>query len=106
MEIKIPGARGESGNPYLRTVIKNETDMERPEQVVVIEVARTDYSVTQVLDNRDTMNIKQLKEWLSRFDDDDETPVVLSHDNGYTYGPLSESCIDTREYDEEEGDYR
>ena len=36
--------------------------MERPEQVVVIEVARTDYSVTQVLDNRDTMNIKQLKE--------------------------------------------
>lgn len=79
---------------------------ERPEQVVVIEVARTDYSVTQVLDNRDTMNIKQLKKWLSGFDDDDESPVVFSHDNGYTYGPLSENCIDTRCYDEEEDEYK
>ncbi len=80
--------------------------MERPEQVVVIEVARTDYSVTQVLDNRDTMNIKQLKEWLSNFDDDDESPVVFSHDNGYTYGALNLSNIDTREYDDEEDEYR
>ena len=80
--------------------------MERPEQVVVIEVARTDYSVTQVLDNRDTMNIKQLKEWLSNFDDDDESPVVFSHDNGYTYGPLVENNIDTRYYDEEEDEYK
>ena len=78
----------------------------RPETVIVIDVQRTDYSVKQVLDNRDTMSVKDLKQWLSRFDDDDETPVVLSHENGYTYGRISESCIDTRYYDEEEDEYR
>lgn len=75
--------------------------MDETKQVIIIEVERTDYSVQQVLDNRDTMSVKELKEYLKRFDDEDETPIVFSHDNGYTYGPLRESAIDTAKLNED-----
>lgn len=73
--------------------------MDETKQVIIIEVRRTDYSVQQVLDNRDTMSVKELKEYLERFDDEDETPIVVSHDNGYTYGPLQGALFRT-EYTE------
>ena len=76
----------------------------RPENVIVIEVERLDYSIEQVLDNRTTMSVKELKQFLNRYDDDDESPVVFSHDNGYTYGPLRESNIDSA-YLNDEGRY-
>ena len=63
------------------------------EEVIVIGVERTDYSIEQVLSNCKTMSVKDLKQFLERYDDDDETPIVFSHDNGYTYGPLRESAI-------------
>lgn len=75
--------------------------MDETKQVIIIEVERTDYSVQQVLDNRDTMSVKELKEYLERFDDEDETPIVVSHDNGYTYGALRLSNIRDAEFDEE-----
>lgn len=66
-------------------------------EVMVIEARRTDYSVDQVLSNRSCMTVGELKLKLEEYDDDDPTPIVFSHDNGYTYGPLQESCIDFRE---------
>lgn len=41
LEIKIPGARSESGICYLRAVIKNETDME-DSITITIEVYKQD----------------------------------------------------------------
>lgn len=75
--------------------------MDETKQVIIIEVERTDYSVQQVLDNRDTMSVRELKEYLEHFDDEDETPIVVSHDNGYTYGALRLSNIRDAEFDEE-----
>lgn len=75
--------------------------MDETKQVIIIDVERTDYSVQQVLDNHSTMSVKELKEYLSKFDDEDETPIVVSHDNGYTYGALRLSNIRDAEFDEE-----
>lgn len=74
------------------------------EEVIVIGVERTDYSIKQVLSNRNTMSVKDLKQFLERYDDDDETPIVFSHDNGYTYGPLRKFAINTAELNED-GEY-
>lgn len=73
------------------------------EEVIVIGVERTDYSIGQVLSNRRTMSVKDLKRFLERYDDDDEKPIVFSHDNGYTYGPLREYAINIAERNEDGG---
>lgn len=67
--------------------------------VAIVEVSRTDYSPGQVLANRNTMTIGELKQMLEEYDDDDPTPIMFSHDNGYTYGPLQRGCIDIKEMD-------
>lgn len=56
--------------------------------VLVIEAERTAYSSEAVVKDG-TATIRDLKRWLEQYDDDDDTPVVLSHDHGYTYGPLN-----------------
>lgn len=75
----------------------DDEENETPQEVMVIEARRTDYSIDQVLSNRNCMTIGELKLKLEVYDYDDPTPIVFSHDNGYTYGPLQESCIDFRE---------
>ena len=65
---------------------------------VVVEVSRDGYSIGQVF--KDAMTVGELKEVLSYYDED--LPVVLSHDNGYTYGTLVIGCSDEREFDEED----
>lgn len=67
---------------------------------VIIECPRTDYSVEDVQKNRNTMKVKELKEVLEQYDDDDI--VVTSHDNGYTYGPVSRYNFRDEEIEEEE----
>ena len=73
--------------------------------IVILECPRTDYSAEDVQKNRNTMKVKELKEILERYDDDDI--IVTSHDNGYTYGPVSqynfreEEIEEDEEYDEE-----
>lgn len=76
---------------------EDDEEDEVPQEAMVIEARRTDYSVDQVLSNRNCMTIGELKRMLEEYDEDDPTPIVFSHDNGYTYGPLQESCIDFRE---------
>ena len=63
-------------------------------EVIIIEVERTGYSVNQV---GRTATVKDLKQWLEDYDDEDETPIYVSHDNGYTYGPLNLDGIRTEE---------
>lgn len=61
-----------------------------------IEANRTCYGAQDV---RSTMTVGELIALLEEFDED--TPVILSHDNGYTYGGITESDI-TLDYTEEE----
>ena len=77
--------------------------MDETRQVIIIKAEGTNYSVQRVLNNHSTMSIKDLKEYLERFDDNDDTPIVLSFDNSHTYryGPLSLSDIKETEFDKE-----
>lgn len=76
--------------------------MNETKQVIIIKAEHTNYSVQRVLDNHNTMSIKDLKQYLERFDDNDETPIILCFDSyTYRYGPLSSSNIKEMEFDEE-----
>ena len=55
-------------------------------RVLFIDGRRTGYSVGQILKYTNTMTVGQLKEMLEDYDDD--TPVILRNDNGYTYGEI------------------
>lgn len=48
----------------------------------------------------DTMTVKELRSLLEYFDDD--LPIYLSHDDGYTYGSVTEQAINTVYYDDSE----
>ena len=76
---------------------KSVGEDDEPSMAMVIEVRRTDYSVDQVLSNHNCMTVGELKQMLEEYDDDDPTPIVFSHDNGYTYGPLQKNNIDFRD---------
>lgn len=76
--------------------------MDETRQVIIIKAEHTNYSVQRVLNNHNTMSIKDLKEYLERFDDNDETPIILCFDSyTYRYGPLSLSNIKEMEFDKE-----
>lgn len=66
-------------------------------RALVFESGRDGYSIGQV---NYTMTVGELKSILEDHDDDDL--VIISHDNGYTYGTLSNA--DTYEEDED-GDW-
>lgn len=63
-----------------------------------IETLREGYGIDQI---RKTMTVGELIELLSEFDED--TPVYLSFDNGYTYGGITESRVEI-DYSNEEDD--
>lgn len=69
-------------------------------RAIVFGADRSGYSVNQVANKAITVN--RLKGILSNYDDDDL--VVLSHDNGYTYGSMSKYVINTA-YEDEEGNF-
>lgn len=55
-----------------------------------IETNRDEYGVKECADR--TMTVGELKDLLEDYDED--TPIVLSFDNGYTYGRLNQCRID------------
>lgn len=59
--------------------------------MVVIETVRAGYSPEQVVDK--TMTVGELVEYLQINYYSDE-PIVLSFDNGYTFGHLNKGMID------------
>lgn len=58
-------------------------------EYVIIEAERTGYEPEQC---GETMTVGELIELLEGYDED--TPVYLSHDNGYSYGAINECNID------------
>ena len=49
---------------------------------------------------KDSITIKELKDILENYNEDDK--VIFSNDNGYTYGYIDESVIDEQEFETEE----
>lgn len=49
-----------------------------------------------------TMTVGELISYLEDFESD--MPVYLSHDRGYTYGPVTEELIDTAYYDDDDSE--
>lgn len=62
---------------------------------VMIENSRTGYTPRQC---GRTFTVGELIEFLEQFDED--TPVYLSNDGGYTYGSISENCMEERKIEE------
>lgn len=56
-------------------------------QVILLDARREGYSVGQI---GNTMTVGELISYLQENYDED-TPIYLSHDNGYTYGGITES---------------
>ena len=65
-------------------------------QVLYINAVREGYEIDQI---RHTMTVGQLMNWLEQFDED--TPVYLKHDRGYTYGGITEYKFEESEDEEE-----
>ena len=63
---------------------------------VIIATSRDAYSISDI---RSTMTVAELISCLEQFDED--APVFLSFDNGYTYGGVTEYCINEIENEED-----
>lgn len=67
---------------------------------IIIEAEREGYSPKQI---ERTMTVGELISLLSDYDED--TPIIFSHDRGYTYGALKEWNISEVNDEEEEDEY-
>ena len=67
-------------------------------EVAVIEAERAGYSIGQVAGRAITAG--EMIEWLQQFDED--SPVIVSNDNGYTYGSIRRSDLSTEWLDPED----
>lgn len=65
-------------------------------EAVIIEAERAAYSISQI---DDTMTVGDLISVLRSYPKD--APIYLSHDNGYTYGPILGMNIDGRYLDDD-----
>lgn len=59
-------------------------------RVVKLETSRHSYSIGDVVSG--SMTARELINWLEDNADDD-SPIIFSNDNGYTYGKLTEDSI-------------
>lgn len=64
---------------------------------LMIAAEREGYSTEQI---RTTMTVGELIAYLEQFDEDE--PVYLSHDRGYTYGGITENRFEEIEDEEED----
>lgn len=62
---------------------------------LIYSTFREGYGIDQI---RRTMTVGELIDFLGNYDED--TPIYLSFDNGYTYGGITEDCFEER-YEEE-----
>ena len=63
---------------------------------LMIEGRREGYGPDQL---RKTMTVGELMDYLSQFDED--TPVILNNDNGYTYGSITYESFEDGNFDED-----
>jgi hypothetical protein len=66
--------------------------------VLMIDGRRNDYSANNLVNK--TMTVGELVSYLDGFDSD--MPVLLSNDNGYTYGKITDNGIWEEEVEEDE----
>ena len=73
-------------------------------RVLLIDGRRTAYSIDQILDYTRTMTVGELRNQLEAYDD--EMPVMLINDNGYTYGEIEDGSFEVKtvDYEPEEED--
>lgn len=64
---------------------------------LLIQTLREGYGIDQI---RRTMTVGELIDFLGNYDED--TPVYLSFDNGYTYGGITENRFDDNCEEDEE----
>ena len=64
-------------------------------KALIIDAKREGYSISQI---RRTLTVGELKDLLEEYND--ETPIYLSHDDGYTYGGLSYDAFDEKDTDD------
>lgn len=67
--------------------------------VLYIKAEREGYSISQI---RKTMTVSDLISYLEQFDED--APVYLKHDGGYTYGSINWESFEDNEEDGEDYD--
>ena len=84
-----------------RLIISIKEDKIMAREVITIDGARDAYSIGQILDDKwkKTLTVGELMEILEMFDED--TPIVIKNDNGYTYGFITEQTIN-EDYDGED----
>ena len=66
---------------------------------VIINAMREEYSKEKV----ETMTVGELIDFLSQFNEDDK--IILSHDNGYTFGGIRERHFEEDDCFEEEEEF-
>lgn len=66
--------------------------------IVTLEATRTDHSARAAA--RRTMTVGELISYLEQYDEN--SPVVFSNDNGYTYGSLTDGCVGEVELEADE----
>lgn len=66
--------------------------------VLMIDGRRNDYSASNLVNK--TMTVGELVSYLDGFDSD--MPVLLSNDNGFTYGKITDNGIWEEEVEEDE----
>lgn len=67
--------------------------------VLTIDGRREGYAIDQI---ENTMTVGELIECLQQYDED--TPIMLNNDNGYTYGSITWSSFREEEDDSEDED--
>lgn len=68
-------------------------------KALFIEGRRNGYTPAQC---GNTMTVAELMAYLEQFDED--TPVYLNNDNGYTYGSIDDYSFEEQDDEDEEGD--
>lgn len=64
---------------------------------LILNTSRDGYGIDQI---RNTMTVGDLKYFLDDYDDN--TPIYLSFDNGYTYGGISQEKFEESNEDSDE----
>lgn len=67
-------------------------------RALVFEARREGYGIDQI---ENPVTVEELRRFLEDFDGDEL--IILSHDNGYTYGTIGRRCTEQQQPEEEEG---
>ena len=58
---------------------------------LLLKTKRTGYSIKQVLDEKSTLTVQEMIDYLSDFDP--ELPILFSNDDNYTFGEMDDDSF-------------